>query len=271
MIVATGPALAADMAEPVLRGSFATQEAAAIDWTGFYFGGSFGYTDVNFTSRNSVQDLFGSLLPNLAIESIYGISRNEVIPSISRGRQGTTFGAFAGYNMQWDDVVLGIEAEYHRVDLTSRVSGGPLVRQYSYVNTAGTPRVATVEQRASVRATIDDYVTLRARAGVAFGSFMPYVTAGLALGRGSYEREASVRIAEVNGTVAPSLAGVPAQVAVDRKKDDFEGGLTVGAGFDYAISPNLFLRADYQYLYFGTLARSEVTLHHARVGVGVKF
>jgi opacity protein-like surface antigen len=48
-------------------------------------------------------------------------------------------------------------------------------------------------------------------------------------------------------------------------------GWTVGIGFDYLIMPNVFLRAEYEYVYFAQVAGIKPTISNGRIGVGLKF
>ena len=136
------------------------------------------------------------------------------------------FGGFLGYNMQWETLVLGIEGAYNRVNsLNSSASVGGQSATYKLV----------------------DYGTVRARAGYAFGNFLPYAFVGGAVGRINYNTPARVR----DNALAPG----------------FEAGL----GMDVAIMPNVFLRAEYEYVLFGPVGGVSSGISTARAGVGIRF
>jgi hypothetical protein len=101
--VAAG-AQAADMHDlPILRGGFTEGPAAAtVNWQGYYIGG---------------QGSYGTITSKLHSGSNSGLQSAFVPPAWQpsgqqlNGENGGG-GAFAGYNSQWDDVVVGIEANY---------------------------------------------------------------------------------------------------------------------------------------------------------------
>jgi opacity protein-like surface antigen len=48
-------------------------------------------------------------------------------------------------------------------------------------------------------------------------------------------------------------------------------GLTIGAGLDVALTRNIFLRAEYEYLQFQPVASTIVQINTVRAGAGIKF
>lgn len=120
------PAIAADLgARPYTK---APAAAIAINnWTGFYLGAMGGYASEN----------------------------SDGIGSISGGFAGGT----GGYNWQFGNVVLGLEADAAWADVGARV---------------GNPAIAAVETR------IRDMGTVRGRVGYAFDQVLIYGTAGYA-------------------------------------------------------------------------------------------
>src|SRR5262249_15961125 len=105
-------------------------------------------------------------------------------PLGSASSTNTAYGAFAGYNWQWDDAVLGIEGNYvHNAIRAYSSSTG-----YTYDIPAAT--VATVAySRANV--TLTDFGSLRARFGWAAGCFMPYGFVGTGFGNRTIDRFAA--------------------------------------------------------------------------------
>lgn len=96
--------------------------------------------------------------------------------------------------------------------------------------------------------------SVRARAGYAMDRTLIYATAGWAG-------------AQVNKEITTPLA------TVDSKSD--MNGYTVGAGVDFAITDNMFTRAEYRYTDFGSDTVNGVKMdldqHAVKVGLGVKF
>src|SRR6478609_7857068 len=106
MFAAVSGAQAADMPD-FLRGSLTTVRAPAVNWQGFYVGaqGAYGSSDENFSGSNS--DIIGGLISNNVIQEM-GVGQWN----LGFGRQSSRapgYGAFTGYNWQWDDVVVGLE------------------------------------------------------------------------------------------------------------------------------------------------------------------
>lgn len=260
---------------PVLRGSQIDDVppppsdfgSGPTNWTGFYFGGLAGYTDTNFEPGNGVASLIANHLRQTTIESEMGVSRMLNIPDFSKRK--TSFGGFAGYNFQFGDVVLGIEGDYSRIDVSG--SGSDAITRFS---TLSDGYIGTAAVAGSVSARIEQIGTLRGRAGYAIGNFLPYVTAGLAYGTGRVTSSATVRTSYVDAdpTSAPFLPTInnsTAALFLDRKNASMLGGV-VGAGVE-ALFGGLLLRGEV--LYHRMEAQGNVVVEHttARVGAGVKF
>ncbi len=118
VMTAAGTAQGADLDYDYLRGAdYDPPPAVAfIDWSGVYVGGHGGYTAGSFAQRNAAQSALANYFYNTAIESEYAVSRNVSFPG-ARGR-GASYGAYAGWNMQFGEAVLGLEADYTRTDQT---------------------------------------------------------------------------------------------------------------------------------------------------------
>src|SRR5262249_6666059 len=117
---------------------------------------------------------------------------------------GNGFGGFAGYNSQWDDVVLSAEFSYmhgnfggSQTDSMSRFFGA----------SGGYTDSVTYDSIATMR--ISDMASARARAGYAVGSFLPYVFGGIALGQADIIRTAHIYGNQVNPNAAPGFTDVP--------------------------------------------------------------
>lgn len=124
---------------------------------------------------------------------------------------GATLGGQVGYNMDMGGFVLGAEADL----------------QWS-----GISHTQDIPGTGSFKSSVDFFGTLRGRAGMAFGQVMPYVTAGVAAGRGS----ASV----TNG------AGVTTSQSATHM------GWTIGAGLEAQATENITFKAEYLYVDLGT-------------------
>ena len=203
-------AAAADMPDqPFLRGSYLTDNAPRhVHWDGLVFGAQYGWSNL----VTAFDDLNTQTTTN-----------------------GSSFGGFVGYNTQWDELVLGIDGGYSRLDLAETSS---VVVSGSDVN------------KASYKLT--DYATFRARAGYAFGQFLPYAFVGGAVGRINYS-------VTDNGTV------------VDAKDNAYTAGFVAGLGIDVKLLPNVLLRGEWEYVAFAPVSDIRSSTNTARVGIGVLF
>ncbi len=150
-------------------------------------------------------------------------------------------GGQIGYNYQFaNNVVIGIETDLQWSDVgTSR-----------QVSMTGLP--ASYQ---NVQNTVDYFGTVRARMGYAFGTFLPYATGGLAYGK-----------------VSRSVTAVDGYVA---NTNDTPVGWTLGAGAEYAFTPNWTLKTEYLYVDLGSATFSDRSLNTAfntlKAGVNYKF
>ena len=105
-------------------------------------------------------------------------------------------GAFLGYNTQWQDLVLGVEATYTHTNLnttapTSPIGFGTPSRVFSSLNSA-------VALGATGNLNLTDFATARGRAGYVIGNFLPYGFIGMAVGRASYSVSAESRYCAIH-------------------------------------------------------------------------
>src|ERR1700694_2335242 len=177
---AASGAQAADLSDlPILRGAFTDGlSTSRVNWQGFYAGaqGGYGSSDENF--NGSTRTMIAALLANTTIENEMQVSRWNLGLGKASART-SAFGGFAGYNSQWDDGVLGLEASYMHGTFggtstasQERVSGAALSDKFFH----------DVKATSSASISISDVATFRGRAGYAYGCFLPYMFAGLALG-----------------------------------------------------------------------------------------
>src|SRR5260370_17774992 len=132
--------------------------------------------------------MIAALLANTTIEAEMQVSRwNLGLGKESARTSG--FGGFAGYNSQWDDVVIGVEASY----LHGKFGGSSTASQ-SLVSPAALSDgfFHSVRATSSSSIPVKDIPTLRVRAGYAYGSFLPYLFGAVALENSHSTRPATV-------------------------------------------------------------------------------
>jgi opacity protein-like surface antigen len=307
VMTAAGTAQGADLDYDYLRGADydPPPAVALIDWSGVYFGGHGGYTAGSFAQRKATQSALANYFNATAVESEYGVSNLVTFPG-SRGR-GASYGAFAGWNMQFGEAVLGLEADYTHTNQNA-VSTYEINRIMTLSNGVS----ETVRLNGQSRTDINDYGTIRARAGYAIGNFLPYVTGGFAIGQVSFTDSAAVQYfgydantyaanqalpaatrlavynhgyasfnpdAPIPGSTPPASARdqttitrvAPATNIVANNRVKTIGGIALGFGLEYALTPNILLRGEYQYVNFQSFNGHNAELNTIRGGAAVKF
>ncbi len=265
-------AFAADL--DTLRGSeFTVGPAQFTRWAGFYAGGQFGFASGNSDFSKATQPLIATSMQNLGLLTVAHVDQWEALNSNSNAT-ASGFGGFAGYNTQWQDLILSIEANYMHAPFTTVAANTPISR---VVSVGGALDSATVSGSGSL--SITDFGSLRARMGYVFGNFLPYAFGGLALGRGSYNVSADVYGQQntdqanlvipctVNGTTCINY-DFPSSTS---KSNALLYGFAVGGGMDWALTANIFVRGEYEFMQFAPVANITARISSARLGAGFKF
>jgi outer membrane immunogenic protein len=266
-------AQAADMPD-FLRGGFGPP--AVRNWAGWYVGGQADYTVANIDLGHSQQSLIDFILRNTLIQGPV-----DGLTLFGRHHEQTFgYGAFVGRNWQWDDVVLGVEANYvHMNDLTA-FEQNSIARRFDNPFGQTLPTGHVNEFNVTVAGTaqmqIKDVMTFRGRAGWVCGDFLPYMFGGLAVGRLATSRFASVTTVEtdIDNTVTPStttLLSVLTGSASDARGNTYAPGWTAGLGTEFAIFGNLFARVEWEYVRFITVKDMRSEMNSGHLGIGYKF
>jgi outer membrane immunogenic protein len=169
----------------------------------------------------------------------------------------------------------------------------------------GTPGFATatssvlyipgaVTESNTVTATLQNYGEARIRGGWAFGDFLPYVTVGLSVARIDstetvYAHYVGTGVTTTTTSTVPNPQTTPASapyitvstpvagpvnrtyVAGETTSGKYSFGFAAGVGLDYALSRNVFVRGEVEYLQFSTPNNISLNTATARVGAGLKF
>ncbi|TNC08637.1 porin family protein [Methylobacterium terricola] len=286
-------AQAADLDFGALRGTASEPVAVSVPdvWEGIYVGGHGGWSSASFGFGDVFRSPVAQALRATAIESTLGAS--SLMHARDVRRNGITFGAFAGVNYQFDDTIVGVELDYTHLGLTGR--SGDAIHKYQ-VDSLGFLRGAKLSGDATTQ--IQDYATIRARFGYSVDGFMPFVTGGFAIGRAQIAETVAVRgyeydqatyranqaLADPSQRVFVNYSGYKTFLQTDpgnsiladpdithRTKEKVVGGIAAGAGIEYAITPNLLLRAEYQYVLFNDFDGHKMNLNTVRGGAAVKF
>jgi outer membrane immunogenic protein len=188
---------AADMSMPYKAAPVAQ---SVYNWTGLYLGGTAGGGIAN-SDHLDRDGLFDGEAGNTKFQEGFGM-----------------VGVTAGYNWQFGHTVLGIEGDYNwaNVDNTQTFSNNDL---------AGS----------TTRFQMDQFATLRGRAGLALEQTLIYATGGVAF--------AHIRNTT---TFSDSEDGPFAQASESKWKT----GLAVGAGVEVALTHNWSLKGEYMLMQF---------------------
>ncbi|MGX8013284.1 outer membrane protein [Mesorhizobium sp. ORM8.1] len=217
------------IASPALAADLSPQpiQPVAYDWSGIYVGAQAGYV-----WGNSTYDGAGS-------------PAGPPFISTSVDPKGAFGGAFVGYNYQFDgNYVVGVEADAN------------------FTNAKGDGSFTGAPSTVFPSSDLKWFGSARLRAGYAVDRFLPFVTAGLAIGHysGAFNFP--------GGSIENS---------------DTMVGWTAGAGLEYAVTNNLIARVEYRYSDYGRKsqpapfnfpgqqARLDLTTNDVRVGLSYKF
>jgi outer membrane immunogenic protein len=229
------PAIAADLPAREYAKAPVVPPVPYYDWSGFYIGGNVGGSWGHSSSTNSALD-------------------GTFVSSGSRTDSAVIGGGQIGYNfMVAPHFLLGVEAD---------------VQGSSSKNTATSPDGSN-----SYSSKLDDFGTVRGRAGFTADNWLFYGTGGFAWSQGSVTRTQITAVA--------SVPPIPAAAGTVETVDNTRTGWAAGVGVEYGITPNWTVRAEYLYLDLGTITsvfplsnRQQTTsanMSIARIGVNYKF
>jgi outer membrane immunogenic protein len=170
-------------------------------WTGFYVGGNVGY------GWSEVKPGTVSFYDPV---SVFAGS----IDGINYSPKGVIGGVQAGYNFQFNNMMLGLEIDYSATGIKGAV--------YNPTGSTSTSK-------------IDGLATARARAGLVIDRTLIYATGGLA-------------VAHTKTTLDDYYVGY----VITTSDAATYVGWTVGAGAEFALSPNWTVKAEYLYADLGS-------------------
>ena len=190
---------------------------ACPSWAGFYIGGFGGF---KFGEHDVDLDLLGDwdLIPD---------ERDSLEDAASRDLDldGFEAGGLIGYNCQFGNWVLGVEA-----------AGGYLWMRDFKIRSAGI--INTYDVATSLKTHY--LFTVGPRIGYALCRWMPYITGGLAIGDIDFDQRFLSR--------SPTTGELFGQ---EGSESETRVGWMVGGGLEYAITNHWRVRAQYQYIDLG--------------------
>lgn len=274
LLLSAAAAQAADF--PMLRGTqddFGFQAApSSINWSGFYAGLHGGYSAGEIKPGTTAPDLARQAYRDLLLSSEYDVAK--LVDSLPLGDdRSRSFGGFAGYNYFSSNIMVGLEIDYTRSKQGAEADDF-IARRYITSNGIQNDISLTTHMKAELR----DYMTARVRAGWAIGSFLPFVTGGVAVGRADVRTHLAATydfaLPDPNnaGSFLPEVTASGYPLALTSgKKNAYSAGFALGGGVDVALASYLFLRGEYQFVRFGSFKGAEIDVHTIRGAVAAKF
>ena len=273
LIASVSEAYAGDYDVPVLRGSepvvpglpFGQAPPLYPRWAGLYVGGQVGMAIASINFADATQSLVAHELRELALE-------NDSHPSLWQvlGKGDTrsvSYGGFVGYNNPWEGMIIGVDFNWSRINSSLDAPVSPITRVAAPSN--GLLYVMNITGAASMR--IIDFGVLRVRAGIDLGNVMPYAGIGVAVGRADLFRSATSSGLEID----PNNPGNPPTPFYFPESETKQGALIYGwslsGGVDVMMMPNLFVRAEYEFVNFTPIWGIRASVNTGRLGVGYKF
>jgi len=247
MCGAASVAQAADMPDlPFLRGSFTDGlSSARVNWQGFYVGGQASYgSTTSKLSPTANSDLLATFREPPGIDYA-----RPLLPTPHTDTAG--YGGYFGYNSQWEDVVLGVEANYIHDGIRS-------VSNVMGIVYNGDGSINSLTHSNAVL-KLSDFGSLRIRGGYVMGCFLPYAFAGTGFGSQTVDRTVSV----YPDPLTPPLPTTAAS------KTKLVYGYSAGVGVDVMLVGGLFMRAEYEYR--RVTSDIETNINTVRAGIGYKF
>jgi outer membrane immunogenic protein len=277
LIAMACPALAADYDDSWLRGSQVIGPAPAPPsrlyriWAGVYGGVQVGedFHGADFRTFGS-----GPLASAIFQDAILG-SLAAALPGIPAlpvyNTKGPSYGGFLGYNWQIDDVVFGAELNANRSSLNTTANN---TATRSFVSTAlGNMYSTTATITSAGTADMSDYATVRGRLGWAFGSFLPYIVAGVSFAQINTTRYVDIKYTAlcIPNPPFPCPNASADYPFTDIGHGKYILGFDAAVGIDYMLSKYAFTRGEVEYLQLGTPNNIRLNTVSARVAIGLKY
>jgi outer membrane protein OmpA-like peptidoglycan-associated protein len=210
-------------------------------WKGFYIGGNIGGA---WNSTCNTWSLNGPAATDPALVNAFN-NRNCPNNGVFIG------GAQIGYNFQYDRWVWGFGLDY---DQWSAKNHSRTLTYAPAVATGFPPGTASFYGKVSP----NGFAILGPRIGYAVGNVLPYVRAGGVYAGGSR-----------NTTTSYTSAGDASPDAYFSGSKNFKSsGFGAGAGMDYLLSDNWFLRAEYTFIKLGKGTTSSAQCTSAGTAAG---
>jgi outer membrane immunogenic protein len=284
LIAMACPALAADYDDSWLRGSQVIGAAPTPPprlyriWAGVYGG-------VQAAEDSSGVDF--RQVPSTPIQS--AIAQDAILTALAAPAAGMpalpqvnshnpSYGGFIGYNWQIDDVVFGAEFNINRSGL-HQTAVNSATRGY-WVNNGGYLYDTSLYTNSQGDIAMSDYFTMRGRLGWAFGSFLPYVVAGVAFGQVDSSKMVDIGYSGVcvntSSATRPVINGQNQTIGGNYPFNDishgkYQLGFDAALGVDYMVTRYVFVRGELEYINFQYPSDIRLNTLSTRIAAGLRF
>lgn len=244
-VVAVGSASAADMALKAPPPAAAT----IANWAGFYVGlnagGAWGKADPNTNASCAAAPGFG--LGYWVPLGCGNVPLVDAAGSGSASKSAFIGGGQVGYNLQNNNFVYGIEADFDSFNIKA-------THQATGAYTTGGSFTVTSS------ANTNWLLTARGRVGWTFDNVLAYATGGLA-----------VTDLRSSNSFADSLTFIPGPGVGSWSASTTKYGWTVGGGLEWALTRNWSAKVEYLYVNFGRVTASGLVTSAAPGAGGVGY
>lgn len=206
------------LANPVSAADLAASEPdTAFDWTGFYAGGhvGIGWGNADYTFANEGGDF-----------PLYNYFNDHAGDTFSHRMNGGLAGLHAGYNQQYESLVLGLEGSFSLANVGKEYIQSPFYWDDTRQDTIST--------------RLNWLAMLTPRLGYASDRWLVFAKGGLAYG-------------QVRSRIDTYSDGG----RFDLTKTFSRTGWSIGAGVNYAWTDNIILGLDYNYVDLGSFTVSD--------------
>ena len=257
----------------ILRGTVATT-----NWGGFYAGGQVGadYNGVDFSSLAgpdlSKISTFSSVFDNIPLTSFPRLGALDTAKA--------SYGFYLGYNVQYEDVVVGLELDVNKASLNASQTDSQTHSYFITANSTTYDTAYTVNSTGTV--SIKNYGLINGRVGYVAGQFLPYMFGGLSIAQVNASSSVNVNVcgqATPYTCANPPPASTPPPPATlggnwtvsDNNSGKYYFGFDAGVGLQWMMMPHVFLRGELQYIRFGSPDAIKLGATSARAGAGIQF
>ena len=178
------------------------------------------------------------------------------------------FGTLRDLNLQLSKLVIGVDLSYKNPSILQAATYNSL--RHTFDTSDDISHDVTITAESTFK--LVDYAALRARAGYAFGQFLPYTAVGIAVGRFNYHTTVPVTDGMTQLLPAPPVfLGTFQQSASVGQNNFFVAGVAAALGVDWLLTPSVFLRGEWEYIKFLAVKNTVVQANNLHLGIGYKF